>query len=91
MTCDKWGVYLVRCSDGTLYCGATNNVEKRVGTHNKGKGARYTSKRIPVVLVAWTGNVFEKGDALRFERKVKKLFRSQKIAAVLAVAKKHGG
>jgi len=88
---DPWGVYLVRCCDGTLYCGATNNVDKRVGKHNSGKGARYTAKRVPVVLVAWTGCVFTKGDALRFERRVKKLFRSQKVAAVLAVAKRFGG
>ncbi len=83
-----WGVYLVRCADGTLYCGATNDVERRVGKHNSGRGARYTAKRRPVCLVACTGNVFPKGDALRFERQVKRLFRSEKIPAVLRMAAK---
>jgi len=78
-----WGVYIVRCCDGTLYCGATNNVEKRVKVHNSGRGAKYTSKRCPVVLVAWTGGILLKGEALRFERHVKRMRREEKIRAVL--------
>lgn len=48
---DEWFVYMVKCSDGTLYTGYTNDVEKRVATHNKGRGAKYTRSRLPVTLV----------------------------------------
>lgn len=44
-------VYFLRCSDGTLYCGYTNNLEKRISAHNEGKGAKYTKTRLPVSLV----------------------------------------
>ena len=43
--------YIVECADGTYYCGFTNDLEKRINTHNKGKGAKYTRPRLPVVLV----------------------------------------
>lgn len=42
--------YVVECSDGSYYAGYTNNIEKRIQTHNSGKGARYTRARLPVVL-----------------------------------------
>ena len=78
MTEGTWFVYLVRCVDGTLYCGITKDVNYRVQTHNSGRGAKYTRSRLPVVLV-WTSlPVAGKGDALRYEARVKKLTRSQK-------------
>lgn len=43
--------YIVRCRDGTLYTGWTNNLEKRIEAHNSGRGARYTKARRPVELV----------------------------------------
>ena len=43
--------YIVRCSDGTLYTGWTTDVERRVRTHNSGKGAKYTRSRLPVTLL----------------------------------------
>lgn len=46
-----WFVYIVRCRDGSLYTGATNDLDKRVRAHNAGKGARYTRSRRPVELV----------------------------------------
>lgn len=46
-----WFVYMVRCADGSLYTGITTDVEKRVATHNAGKGAKYTRSRRPVVRV----------------------------------------
>ena len=46
-----WSVYLLRCADGTLYAGSTNNVDARVRAHNDGRGARYTSGRRPVSVV----------------------------------------
>ena len=43
--------YLLECADKTFYCGWTNDLEKRVNTHNMGRGAKYTKPRRPVVLV----------------------------------------
>lgn len=43
--------YIVRCSDGTLYTGWTNDLDKRLKAHNEGKGAKYTKSRLPVFLV----------------------------------------
>ena len=48
----SWTVYLLKCADGTLYCGCTNNLTKRLAAHNRGQGAKYTRSRRPVAL-AW--------------------------------------
>ena len=48
---DRWVVYLLRCSDDSLYCGVTNDLEKRIAAHNSGSGAKYTRSRRPVELV----------------------------------------
>jgi len=45
-----WCVYIVECADGTFYTGITTDLERRVGEHNAGTGARYTRSRRPVVL-----------------------------------------
>ncbi len=78
MKMDNWVTYLVKCSDGTLYCGATNNVEKRVATHNAGKGAKYTKYRRPVTLLV-ASKQLSKQDALRLERAVKKRKANEKM------------
>lgn len=75
---NNWLVYLVECSDGSKYCGATNNIDKRIKTHNAGKGAKYTRMRLPVRLLATSG-LMSKGDALRLERKVKKQKANKKV------------
>ena len=75
-----WIVYLLQCSDGTYYCGVTNNMEKRLRKHNAGKGAKYTRGRLPVVLVCCRDGL-TKSEALKFEAKIKRLKRAQKIAA----------
>jgi predicted GIY-YIG superfamily endonuclease len=46
----RWRVYLLRCVDGSLYCGITNELKARIATHNKGRGAKYTRSRLPVKL-----------------------------------------
>ncbi len=51
MTDRNWYFYILRCRDNSLYCGITVDIEKRVGEHNNGTGARYTSGRRPVTLV----------------------------------------
>ena len=73
-----WFVYLVECNDNTLYCGMTNNIEKRIETHNLGNGAKYTKSRLPVKLVkSWE---FEtKSLACKEEYRIKKLKRSEKL------------
>ena len=66
----QWVVYLIRCSDESLYCGTTNNLKKRLAMHNSDRGAKYTRSRWPVELV---GVSFEmtKSDALKLEHRVK--------------------
>ena len=68
----NWFVYIVRCSDNSLYTGISTDVDARVAQHNKGKGAKYTRSRVPVELV-YTENLSEKGNALRREIEIKKL------------------
>ena len=75
-------VYIVRCSDQTLYTGWTNHLEKRIEAHNAGKGAKYTKARRPVELVYF--ETFEhKGDALKREYQIKQLKRSEKEKLIL--------
>lgn len=70
--------YIVRCSDGTLYTGWTNNIERRIRDHNVGKGAKYTKPRRPVTLVYL--EVFEtKEEAMKREYAIKRLSRDKKI------------
>lgn len=70
--------YLVRCRDGSLYCGYALNPEKRTAAHNAGKGAKYTRSRLPVELV-YTECFETKEAAMRREAEIKKLSRSRKI------------
>lgn len=73
----EWKVYILRCSDFTFYIGITNNLEKRIKTHNKGKGAKYTKTRLPVkLLCSW--NVQDRSEASKWEYKLKKLTKKQK-------------
>jgi len=74
----RWVVYLVRCSDGSLYCGITNNLKHRLLIHNSGKGAQYTRSRRPVELVG-SSSVMTKSDALKLEYRVKQVPASKKI------------
>ncbi|SRR5216110_1522539 len=74
-------VYMVRCANGTYYTGYSTNVEKRVATHNAGKGARYTRAHLPVTLCAvWTFP--SKAEAMRTERAIKGLPRAQKVQLI---------
>lgn len=72
-------VYLVRCRDGSLYCGWTTDVEARVAAHNAGTGARYTRARGPVEL-AWSEECADRSAALRREAAIKRLSRKAKVA-----------
>ncbi|MFZ4768655.1 MAG: GIY-YIG nuclease family protein [Ferruginibacter sp.] len=73
-----WFVYLLLCFDNSIYCGITNNLEKRIATHNAGKGAKYTKGRIPVTLLTHF-EVETKSEALKLEFKIKRLSRKEKL------------
>lgn len=73
--------YIIECSDGSLYCGWTNNIEKRILAHNEGRGAKYTRGRAPVKLVHL--ETFEtKEEAMSREFYIKKLSREDKLALI---------
>jgi putative endonuclease len=75
----RWSVYMLRCSGGSLYTGATNNLSHRLQRHARGKGARYTRSRLPVQLV-FSQPVKDKGAALRREAALKRLTRAEKLS-----------
>ena len=79
---DIWHVYIVRCSDGTLYTGITNDLEKRIEAHNSGKdGARYTRSRRPVKLV-YSEKVESKSAAGKLEYQIKRMTRVKKMKMI---------
>ena len=73
----KYYVYMLLCSDKTFYTCTSNDVKKRVKTHNAGKGAKYTKVRRPVRLM-YTEELVDKSAALKREIAIKKLTRPQK-------------
>ena len=74
----KWYVYILRCADGTLYTGSTNDPDRRLAAHNAGKGAKYTRCRLPVTMV-YREEVPDKSAALQREWAVKQMKRSEKL------------
>lgn len=78
---ERWWVYLLACRDGSLYAGATNDLERRVAAHAKGRGSRYTRSRLPVELVH-SERAADHGAALRREASIKRLTRPEKLALV---------
>ncbi|GEO63664.1 GIY-YIG nuclease family protein [Companilactobacillus nantensis] len=81
----KYYVYMLLCHDRNFYTGTSNNVEKRVATHNAGKGAKYTKIRRPVKLM-YSEELANKSEALKREIAIKKLSRQQKVTLL----KSHG-
>ena len=74
-------VYLLRCGDGTLYTGFTNDLARRLAAHNAGKGAKYTRGRRPVELVYWE-SFSNKSSALRRECAIKRLSWAEKLSLI---------
>ena len=73
--------YILKCADGTLYCGWTNDLEKRLKAHNDGKGAKYTRARLPVTLVYY--EIFETSvKAQRREYQIKQMTRAEKLKLI---------
>ena len=73
--------YIVECADGTLYCGWTNDLEKRLLDHNDGKGAKYTRSRLPVKLVYFE-EFDTKEEAMSREWHIKELSREEKLKLI---------
>ena len=71
-------MYILECNDNSLYTGITNNLEKRVSTHNSGKGAKFTKTRLPVRLV-YREIYNTKSDSLKREIEIKKMKRNEKL------------
>ena len=80
----SWRVYLLRCSDGSLYCGVTTKIERRLSEHNSGVGSRYTRSRLPVSLV-WQPRELCKSEAFREEYRIKRLSKTMKEGIIDAV------
>ena len=74
-------VYLLKCSDESLYCGYTDDPVKRVKTHNMGKGAKYTKSRLPVSIV-YSEEFDTKSEAMKREAQIKKLPRNKKLQLI---------
>ena len=81
-------VYILKCRDGTLYTGITTDVQKRLATHNSGKGAKYTRSRLPVTLLYQEPQP-DKSAALKRENAIKALTRPQKLALIDTYTEKH--
>jgi putative endonuclease len=73
-----WVCYLLECADGTLYCGVTNEITRRINTHNVGEGAKYTRARLPVRLV-YLEPCADKSAALKREIEIKRMPRNEKL------------
>ena len=82
-----WIVYILRCSDGTLYTGITTNLERRLAEHNaEAGGSRYTRVRRPVAVV-YAEPADSRQEATRRERSIKSLTRGDKLRLVASFAK----
>lgn len=77
----KYYTYLLQCKDKSLYCGYTDDLEKRLKVHNSGKGAKYTKSRLPCTLV-YSEEFRDKNEAMKREREIKKLQRAEKLKLI---------
>jgi putative endonuclease len=77
----SWVCYLLLCVDGTLYCGITNNLEKRLAAHNAGTAAKYTRSRVPVELV-FAESCADRSAASRRESAIKRQTRAEKLLLI---------
>lgn len=76
-----WTVYILRCGDGTLYTGVTDDMDRRLAAHRAGRGAKYTRGRGPLEPV-YREIVPDKSSALRREIAIKRLSRAEKLALI---------
>src|SRR3990167_2699709 len=78
-----WFLYILECSDNSYYTGITKNLDKRLTCHNKGLGSKYTRARLPCKFVATSEISDSMSDALKIERRFKKLNRNDKKKEIL--------
>ena len=76
--CKGWVCYLLRCADDTLYCGITNDLEKRLAAHNAGTASKYTRARLPIEL-AFAEPCANRSTASKRERAIKQMARGEKL------------
>ncbi len=82
MKSNPWYLYVVKCSDSTLYTGVTTDLDRRLDEHNTSpKGAKYTSKRRPVILV-YSKHYADRSQAQKAEYQFKQLTRKEKIKVI---------
>jgi putative endonuclease len=74
-------VYLLRCADGTLYCGWSTDPDRRLRQHQSGTASRYTRRRRPVELV-WSAQCADRSEAMREEVRIKRLSRAEKLVLI---------
>ena len=74
-------VYMLRCGDGSLYTGWTNDLDRRLAVHQAGKGGKYTRSRLPVEL-AWCETCETKEQAMSREWHLKRLTRAEKLKLI---------
>jgi putative endonuclease len=77
-------VYLLRCRDGSLYTGITNDLDRRIALHQTGKASAYTRSRLPVALV-YRERVVDRGSALKREAAIRRLSRAEKLDLCAAI------
>ena len=80
MASNAW-VYLLRCSDDSLYCGWTTDLDRRLKAHNAGKASRYTRRRLPVQVV-YAKQMANRSAAMREEARIKRLRRPKKLTLI---------
>jgi putative endonuclease len=76
-----WFVYILRCADGSLYCGISTNLEQRIYLHNEGEGSKYVASRLPAVLV-YSEPSENRSTASKREYQIKQLSREQKLQLI---------
>lgn len=74
----KWYVYLIRCCDGSIYCGITRHLKEGIALHNDGLACSYTRKRRPVYLIVAKYG-FNRQDAFRLENRIREMRKIDKI------------
>ena len=74
-------IYILRCADGTLYTGWTNDPDRRLAAHQAGRGGKYTRARLPVEMV-YTERFDTKREAMRREWEIKQLPREEKLKLI---------
>ena len=76
-----WHVYIIECSDGSLYTGITNDLDKRITAHNDGRGAKYTKSRRPVRL-RYSEPAADRKNASQREYAIKSLRKAEKMRLI---------